>query len=233
MRTESHTNMAGASRNTSEIPTSVADSSRAPVIRARPGERVVRGGGEDRRFAPREREKLEVIGGDKGQGMWRICRDLVFSATRGWSSSTAINKEKVAKRLRTTVGTLNRMMEPGGTLMFRADHLQVLMTHADLAPIDARRRAAATLAQMWGGVFTPQGEVAVRERAAATAALRLAAAAGRTAELVHAATSPGKPGCIPDGSGGCRITPGERHEIEEAGIRAQMAAGQVVASVDG
>jgi hypothetical protein len=225
MRAELQDLDGGASGRPGGSPTGAEDGQDGGSRRERPGDRVVRGGGEDRRLAGRETIKADVVGGRAGQMVWRVCRDLVNAATRGWHGSTAVNRDLIAKLLNTTPGTLGRMMGPNDTLNFRADQLHALMTAEHLVPEEARAAAAAAIAREWGGVFVPQAEIHRAGVAATTAALGLASAAGRTAALVAQAMAPESPG-------GTSITEQEREEIERSVGEAQQAAGQVLASVE-
>lgn len=175
---------------------------------------------EDRRLAPRTATKNDVVGGKGGQLVWRVCRDLVMAATRGYHGGASANRQAVAKLLETTPGTLERMMSPGDGLSFRADHLQALMTAETIVPEAARTEAAGVLAREWGGVFVPQAEILERGRAAAAAALGLAAAAGETAGLVRSAQADGV------------IDAGERERIAGAAMAAQREAGAVMRAVE-
>ncbi len=208
--------------------------------RLHPADRVTHGGGEDRRLARPGARKEGVVGGGSGQMVHEVCRGLVIAATRGWRGGTAVNRQRVARLLETTEGTLGRMMAPSDPLAFRADHLQTLMTcegaiaddrggSTPLIPEAARFAAAAALAREWGGVFVPQAEVSAAGVQATVAAMGLAAASGKAADVLREVHEH----CVPDGHGGCRISPAQGEELRHAAIAAEQSAAAVIQAVGG
>lgn len=188
--------------------------------RARPGARLTRGGGRDRRLTGEGVPKIGVAGGPVGQVAHRVCRDLVHAATRGFDGSAAVNKALVARLLGTTPATLQRMLSPSEHLHFHAAHLLTLLAAEELVPEAARFKAMSELAAECGGYFVPYSAVPAGALGAAAAALQVGAAAGEAQRLVVEATSPASPG-------GPALTAEESAGIREAAAATARAAGEL------
>jgi hypothetical protein len=134
--------------------------------------------------------------GPQGQVVWRVCRSLVFAATRGGFGGggppgEVANREIVARLLGTSVKTLEGMMAPSDVRNFRADQLMALMTAETIVPEEARHQAAFLLCAEWGGTFTPETDAQSRPQLSLSG-LELAATTGRAAHLIREAQADGR-----------------------------------------